>query len=127
MNIQSMITSQWRLLPPKIPLMGNPNVGKSSTFSWLTGIVVISANYPGTVVVFSEGRMNWRSVAPAVSWASFLRLVEAIARAAPPSMHLESYLKTRDVPAMTRSGRRPRRFCAFIYSDHNIHCSWRSK
>jgi hypothetical protein len=38
--------------------MGNPNVGKSSTFSWLTGIVVTSANYPGTTVEYTEGRMN---------------------------------------------------------------------
>jgi ferrous iron transport protein B len=40
---------------PKIPLMGNPNVGKSVIFSRLTGIVVISANCPGTTVKYTEG------------------------------------------------------------------------
>lgn len=39
----------------KILLMGNPNVGKSVIFSILTGINVMSANYPGTTVDFSQG------------------------------------------------------------------------
>ncbi|NPV63871.1 MAG: ferrous iron transporter B [Methanotrichaceae archaeon] len=38
--------------------MGNPNVGKSVIFSRLTGIEVISANYPGTTVGYTEGRMK---------------------------------------------------------------------
>jgi ferrous iron transport protein B len=38
--------------------MGNPNVGKSVIFSRLTGIDVISANYPGTTVEYTEGRMK---------------------------------------------------------------------
>jgi len=38
--------------------MGNPNVGKSVIFSRLTGIEVISANYPGTTVEYTEGRMK---------------------------------------------------------------------
>ncbi|MDD4650829.1 MAG: ferrous iron transporter B [Methanothrix sp.] len=42
----------------KIILMGNPNVGKSVIFSRLTGIDVISANYPGTTVEYTEGRMK---------------------------------------------------------------------
>jgi ferrous iron transport protein B len=42
----------------KILLMGNPNVGKSVIFSRLTGIDVISANYPGTTVEYTEGRMK---------------------------------------------------------------------
>lgn len=42
----------------KIILMGNPNVGKSVIFSRLTGIEVISANYPGTTVEYTEGRMK---------------------------------------------------------------------
>lgn len=37
--------------------MGNPNVGKSVIFSRLTGIGVISANYPGTTVEYTEGSM----------------------------------------------------------------------
>lgn len=38
-----------------IALAGNPNVGKSVIFSQLTGVGVISANYPGTTVEYSEG------------------------------------------------------------------------
>ena len=38
--------------------MGNPNVGKSVIFSRLTGIEVVSANYPGTTVEYTEGRMK---------------------------------------------------------------------
>jgi len=39
----------------KILLMGNPNVGKSVLFSRLTGVHVISSNYPGTTVGFTRG------------------------------------------------------------------------
>jgi len=39
----------------KIVLVGNPNVGKSVLFTRITGIGVISANYPGTTVAFEEG------------------------------------------------------------------------
>ena len=42
----------------KILLMGNPNVGKSAVFSRLTGARVISSNYPGTTVEFTEGKMD---------------------------------------------------------------------
>ncbi len=42
----------------KILLMGNPNVGKSVIFSRLTGIEVVSVNYPGTTVEYTEGRMK---------------------------------------------------------------------
>ncbi len=42
----------------KILLMGNPNVGKSVIFSRLTGIEIISANYPGTTVEYTEGKMK---------------------------------------------------------------------
>jgi len=38
-----------------ILLMGNPNVGKSVLFSNLTGIRVISSNYAGTTVTYTEG------------------------------------------------------------------------
>lgn len=38
--------------------MGNPNVGKSVLFSRLTGVRVISANYPGTTVNFTQGFMK---------------------------------------------------------------------
>lgn len=39
----------------KIFLVGNPNVGKSVVFSRLTGVQVISSNYPGTTVEISRG------------------------------------------------------------------------
>ena len=42
----------------RILLMGNPNVGKSVLFSRLTGVHVITANYPGTTVGFSQGHMK---------------------------------------------------------------------
>ena len=41
----------------KVLLMGNPNVGKSVFFSRLTGVHVISSNYPGTTVEFTKGYM----------------------------------------------------------------------
>ena len=40
-----------------IVLAGNPNVGKSLLFSRITGIGVISSNYPGTTVEFEEGKV----------------------------------------------------------------------
>jgi ferrous iron transport protein B len=42
----------------KIYLLGNPNVGKSVVFSRLTGVHVISSNYPGTTVEFSKGYLK---------------------------------------------------------------------
>jgi len=39
----------------KIVLMGNPNVGKSVVFSRLTGTHVITSNFPGTTVDYSQG------------------------------------------------------------------------
>src|SRR3989339_1852964 len=41
----------------KILLMGNPNVGKSAVFSRLTGVQVMTSNYPGTTVEFTRGYM----------------------------------------------------------------------
>lgn len=38
--------------------MGNPNVGKSVIFSRLTGVHVISSNYPGTTVGYTKGAMK---------------------------------------------------------------------
>jgi ferrous iron transport protein B len=42
----------------KVLLMGNPNVGKSVIFSRLTGVRVITSNYPGTTVNYSSGQMK---------------------------------------------------------------------
>ena len=43
----------------EIALAGNPNVGKSAIFSRLTGVGVISSNYPGTTVEFFEGKAKF--------------------------------------------------------------------
>lgn len=42
----------------KIYLIGNPNVGKSVVFSRLTGVQVISSNYPGTTVEIFKGYLR---------------------------------------------------------------------
>ncbi|MBN1526403.1 MAG: ferrous iron transporter B [Candidatus Omnitrophica bacterium] len=42
----------------KIYLIGNPNVGKSVVFSRLTGVHVISSNYPGTTIEFIKGYLT---------------------------------------------------------------------
>ncbi len=39
----------------RIALVGNPNVGKSVVFGWLTGQYVIVSNYPGTTVEITQG------------------------------------------------------------------------
>jgi len=44
----------------KIFLLGNPNVGKSVIFSRLTGVQVISSNYPGTTVEILKGQLKIR-------------------------------------------------------------------
>ncbi|NMA67566.1 MAG: ferrous iron transporter B [Clostridiaceae bacterium] len=44
--------------PNKILLMGNPNVGKSVFFSNMTGINVVSSNYAGTTVSYTEGTIK---------------------------------------------------------------------
>jgi len=42
----------------RVLLMGHPNVGKSVVFNRLTGVDVITSNYPGTTVEYSEGSMR---------------------------------------------------------------------
>ncbi len=42
----------------KIVLAGNPNVGKSAIFSRLTGVHVVSSNYPGTTVSLLQGYLR---------------------------------------------------------------------
>lgn len=42
---------RWRAdVAVRLALAGNPNVGKSSLFNWLTGMGVATANYPGKTV-----------------------------------------------------------------------------
>jgi len=56
--------SSHKELKPKIPhdekviLIGNPNVGKSVIFNYLTGKYVIVSNYPGTTVEVATGTMS---------------------------------------------------------------------
>lgn len=42
----------------RVALVGQPNVGKSLLFTRLTGVGVISSNYPGTTVTFDEGTVS---------------------------------------------------------------------
>jgi len=51
----------------QIALAGNPNVGKSIIFSQLTGVGVISANYPGTTIEFAEGRAKFMGMTVTVT------------------------------------------------------------
>lgn len=39
-------------------LIGNPNVGKSVIFNYLTGHYVNISNYPGTTVEIARGRLR---------------------------------------------------------------------
>jgi len=43
---------------PKVILIGNPNVGKSVIFNYLTGKYVTVSNYPGTTVKVTAGTMS---------------------------------------------------------------------
>ena len=43
----------------KVFLIGNPNVGKSVVFSRLTGVQVMSSNYPGTTVEIAKGYLDF--------------------------------------------------------------------
>src|SRR4030043_944293 len=42
----------------KVILIGNPNVGKSVIFNYLTGKYVTVSNYPGTTVEVSTGTLS---------------------------------------------------------------------
>jgi ferrous iron transport protein B len=43
----------------RVLLVGNPNVGKSSIFSRLTGVEVACSNYPGTTVGYCTGTIRY--------------------------------------------------------------------
>lgn len=43
---------------PMVALVGNPNVGKSLVFKYLSGMYVDVSNYPGTTIEFTRGRYH---------------------------------------------------------------------
>ncbi len=51
-------STQTDALGEKVILIGNPNVGKSVIFNYLTGKYVTVSNYPGTTVEVSTGTMS---------------------------------------------------------------------
>lgn len=60
------LAAKTSVLPPSKPrtflLAGNPNVGKSLLFSRLTGIGILSSNFPGTTVGLHHGSVTFNSV-----------------------------------------------------------------
>jgi ferrous iron transport protein B len=48
------------MVPEKVILVGNPNVGKSVVFGYLTGRYVTVSNYPGTTVEITRGEASAR-------------------------------------------------------------------
>jgi ferrous iron transport protein B len=67
---------------PKIVLVGNPNVGKSLVFNYLSGVYVDVSNYPGTTVELVKG--SYRNYAvydtPGIYGVSSLNDEERVAR-----------------------------------------------
>lgn len=57
--IASSLSSTVETYNPKLLLVGNPNVGKSVVFGYLTGKYVTVSNYPGTTVEVSRGAMRY--------------------------------------------------------------------
>lgn len=55
--------SQGQALPgetiERVALVGNPNVGKSVVFGWLTGQYATVSNYPGTTVEIAQGNSKF--------------------------------------------------------------------
>ncbi|MBN1596266.1 ferrous iron transporter B [candidate division FCPU426 bacterium] len=70
----------------RIVLMGNPNVGKSALFARLTGVRMISSNYPGTTVEFTSGKVK---IGP-----EFMEIIDA-----PGTYSLEPACKAEEVAA----------------------------
>jgi ferrous iron transport protein B len=59
MTPPSKITLRWTdVSRKKLILIGNPNVGKSVIFNYLTGKYVTVSNYPGTTVEVSTGTLS---------------------------------------------------------------------
>ena len=57
-SFSSTETKQTDISRDKVILIGNPNVGKSVIFNYLTGKYVTVSNYPGTTVEVSTGTLS---------------------------------------------------------------------
>lgn len=66
----------------KIVLAGNPNVGKSVFFNYLSGLYVDVSNYPGTTIDITEGRFGQHRVydIPGIYGVSSFNDEERVAR-----------------------------------------------
>lgn len=66
----------------KLVLVGNPNVGKSVVFNYLTGMYVDVSNYPGTTVEIASGRVDgWEVLdTPGIYGVSSFNDEEKVAR-----------------------------------------------
>ena len=58
MECSTKVTGQPGSSDPKVILIGNPNVGKSVIFNFLTGKYVTVSNYPGTTVEVASGTLS---------------------------------------------------------------------
>ncbi|HTY38988.1 MAG TPA: ferrous iron transport protein B [Bacteroidota bacterium] len=67
---------------PSVALVGNPNVGKSLVFNYLSGMYVDVSNYPGTTVELTKGRYRTFDVydTPGVYGISSFTAEEAVTR-----------------------------------------------
>jgi ferrous iron transport protein B len=75
-------SSSSSLSEKKVVLVGNPNVGKSVFFGYLTGIYAEVSNYPGTTVEVSRGRIRDREYldTPGIYGVSSFNDEEKVAR-----------------------------------------------
>lgn len=55
---EGMTLTVEELMRTQVALVGNPNVGKSLFFNYLSGLYVDVSNYPGTTVEVSKGRYH---------------------------------------------------------------------
>ncbi len=75
-------TSDTEVSRQSVALAGNPNVGKSLVFNYLSGLYVDVSNYPGTTVELTQGRYREYDVfdSPGVYGVSSFTAEEAVTR-----------------------------------------------
>ncbi len=61
-NIQLAIEKMAKTTTFTIALVGNPNVGKSTVFNYLTGLGAVTANYPGKTVALNIGVAEYNEI-----------------------------------------------------------------